>query len=81
VAPRIVSAARELLAGRAGARLNTEDGLRVDLPEGWVHVRASNTEPIMRITTEADTRAAAEALAGEVRKVADGILAEAGNDN
>ena len=51
----------------------------MDLPDGWVHVRASNTEPIMRIMAEAPTAAAAEAIAGEVRKIADQILAETRN--
>ncbi|GAH60022.1 unnamed protein product, partial [marine sediment metagenome] len=64
---------KDLLA-RPGATANEEDGLRVDLPVGWVHVRASNTEPIMRIVTEAEDGEAAGALAAEVRAIADGIL-------
>ncbi len=35
------------------ARINTEDGLRVDFEDHWVHFRKSNTEPIIRIITEA----------------------------
>jgi phosphomannomutase len=30
------------------------DGIRVDLPQGWIHVRASNTESLIRIIVEAD---------------------------
>ncbi len=41
---------------------DNRDGVRVDLPEGWVHLRLSNTEPIVRIFAEARTNAEAEAL-------------------
>jgi len=51
------------LADRAAdARVNTEDGLRFDWDDRWVHLRASNTEPILRIIAEARTAEAAEAL-------------------
>ena len=46
-----------------GVRVSTVDGVKVDLPEGWAHVRASNTEPILRVYTEAQTPEAADALA------------------
>ncbi len=39
----------------AGDRLTDGDGLRVDWPDGWVHLRASNTEPIVRVIAEAAT--------------------------
>lgn len=45
------------------ADLSTIDGLKIDLEEGWVHLRKSNTEPIIRIYSEAATREAADALA------------------
>ncbi|MCD6517840.1 MAG: phosphoglucosamine mutase, partial [Candidatus Aminicenantes bacterium] len=32
--------------------INTEDGLRIDYPDFWLHVRPSNTEPVMRIIIE-----------------------------
>ncbi len=46
----------------AAERVNDSDGVRIDFEEGWVHVRASNTEPIMRIIAEAETEAEARAL-------------------
>lgn len=49
-------------------RLNDVDGLRIDWPQGWVHVRRSNTEPIARVIAEARDRDAAEEL---VRRVTD----------
>ncbi|QKG80791.1 phosphoglucosamine mutase [Tenuifilum thalassicum] len=44
-------------------RLNTEDGLRIDFAEGWVHMRKSNTEPIIRIYAEAKSAEKANELA------------------
>jgi phosphomannomutase / phosphoglucomutase len=35
-------------------QVNTMDGVRVDFPDGWVLIRASNTSPIIRLTAEAD---------------------------
>ncbi|MEP0545884.1 MAG: phosphoglucosamine mutase [Rhodothermales bacterium] len=47
----------------ADERISTVDGVKIDFDEGWVHLRTSNTEPIVRIYTEARTREEAEALA------------------
>jgi len=45
--------------------IRRDDGLRVDTERGWVHMRASNTEPIVRVIAEASDAAEAEALALE----------------
>ncbi len=45
---------------------NTIDGLKIDFPQSWVHMRKSNTEPIIRIYTEAPTQELADALAGRI---------------
>jgi phosphomannomutase len=50
---------------REQAQINTEDGLKLDFVQGWVHLRLSNTEPILRIYTEAATAQQAELLAME----------------
>jgi phosphomannomutase len=42
--------------------INTDDGLKIDFPESWVHLRKSNTEPIIRIIAEAHTKAEADEL-------------------
>jgi phosphomannomutase len=42
--------------------LNTDDGLKIDFSDSWVHLRKSNTEPIIRIIAEAPTRQQAESL-------------------
>ncbi|GAL67845.1 phosphoglucosamine mutase [Jejuia pallidilutea] len=44
-------------------QLTTIDGVKIDFPESWVHLRKSNTEPIIRIYTEAKSQQEANALA------------------
>ena len=48
--------------------VNDIDGVKIDFPDKWVHFRKSNTEPIIRIYTEAPTKAEAEALAESVKR-------------
>ncbi len=43
--------------------INTDDGLRIDFDDHWVHLRKSNTEPIIRIIVEAKSKLLAESLA------------------
>jgi phosphomannomutase len=68
--PRRCYRALESLQGAAdwcaGARLDRTDGLRADWDDGWVHVRASETEPMNRIISESRARPRAEARAMEV---------------
>ncbi len=49
-------------------RLNDRDGVKIDFADGWVHLRKSNTEPIIRVYSEAATMAEADALAQRVIK-------------
>jgi phosphomannomutase len=51
------------------ATVDTQDGLRLTWPDRWLHVRPSNTEPIIRLIAEAPTGAAAEQLVEEGRKL------------
>ena len=46
--------------------ITTIDGVKIDFPENWVHLRKSNTEPIIRIYTEAMSQHKADALANEI---------------
>ncbi|MFO7658089.1 MAG: phosphoglucosamine mutase [Bacteroidales bacterium] len=46
--------------------INTEDGVKIEFPEGWVHLRKSNTEPIIRIYSEGDNEIAAGKLADKI---------------
>lgn len=50
----------------ANYQVNTVDGVRVDFEDSWVHVRSSNTEPIMRIYAEALTPQIAENIANKL---------------
>ncbi|MDY4149920.1 MAG: phosphoglucosamine mutase [Paludibacteraceae bacterium] len=47
-------------------RLNDKDGVKIDFADGWVHLRKSNTEPIIRVYSEAATPEEANALAQKV---------------
>jgi phosphomannomutase len=53
---------------------NHIDGLKIDLPDGWIHLRKSNTEPIVRIYTEAANEAAADQLAADVKSIVNKFL-------
>lgn len=46
--------------------INDIDGVKIDFPEGWVHLRKSNTEPIIRIYSEAEGKEKAEQFAQSV---------------
>ena len=48
--------------------INNTDGVKIDFPDKWVHLRKSNTEPVIRIYTEAMTQQEAEDLANEMKK-------------
>jgi phosphomannomutase len=51
----------------ASEKLDNSDGLRIDFDEGWLHVRASNTEPIARVIAEASDSLTAYKLANRVK--------------
>jgi phosphomannomutase len=60
--------AKQLPATFADARVDGQDGVRLDWDDCWVHVRASNTEPILRIIAEAPDQAKAQRLVARVRE-------------
>lgn len=60
----------------ANEQINTCDGVKIDFPDKWVHFRKSNTEPIIRIYSEARTQAEADALADEMRKTTEELIIE-----
>ncbi len=53
----------------AEATLDTSDGCRFDLPDGWIHIRTSNTEPIMRIITETKDPAVAKRYIEQIEAI------------
>ena len=50
----------------ADEKVDTRDGVKIDFAEEWVHLRKSNTEPIIRVYTEAKSKERAEELAHEM---------------
>ncbi|MEX0997307.1 MAG: phosphoglucosamine mutase [Flavobacteriaceae bacterium] len=59
----------------SGENLTTIDGVKIDFAENWVHLRKSNTEPIIRIYTEAKTQEVADELADRFIAEINGIVA------
>ena len=63
----------EIKTKYSSENVNDTDGVKIDFAENWVHLRKSNTEPIIRIYTEAKTMAEADALAqkfiGEIKTI------------
>lgn len=53
----------------ASERINDIDGVKIDFPDCWVHLRKSNTEPIIRIYAEAATMKQADRLAADIKEV------------
>ena len=53
----------------ASEKITDIDGVKIDFAECWVHLRKSNTEPIIRIYSEASTMEKAESLAEDMKKV------------
>ena len=52
-----------------GCDITDIDGVKIDFPESWVHLRKSNTEPIIRIYSEAETMEKAQQLAEDIKGV------------
>jgi len=63
-----------LRAAFADARADTQDGLRLDWSDRWVHLRPSGTEPIVRVIAEAPTDADARALIAQARGPLDALV-------
>ncbi len=66
---KVLSHAKEVFKNE---RLNDKDGVKIDFADGWVHLRKSNTEPIIRVYSEAATMEEANALAQKVIKTIQG---------
>ncbi len=62
----ILAAVKEKFAGE---QITDIDGVKIDFEDSWVHLRKSNTEPIIRIYSEAATMAEADALAQKIKDV------------
>jgi phosphomannomutase len=65
----------ELVKGKlTDAKINTADGCRFDLNDGWIHLRTSNTEPIMRVIVEAETEQSGRRYFDMVQKICKDVV-------
>jgi phosphomannomutase len=62
------AALSKLVQAHPEADVNTIDGVKFDLAEGWVHLRKSNTEPIIRVYAEAESLEAAKGLGSRFKE-------------
>lgn len=60
---------KKIISGLPKGKINRTDGVRIDWKDGWIHIRKSGTEPIVRIITEARTKKKAEDLCKKVMKM------------
>ena len=60
---------KEMYSGQEGVTVNDIDGVKIDFPDQWVHLRKSNTEPIIRVYSEASTMKAADAIGKKIMQV------------
>ena len=58
-----------IASAHAAFQVTTIDGVKIDFPDGWVHIRKSNTEPIIRIYAEAKTEKRLDDLVGEIKRL------------
>lgn len=57
----------------AGEKVTDIDGVKIDFADGWVHLRKSNTEPIIRIYSEGGTESDARALGLQIKEIVDSL--------
>jgi len=60
---------KEMFAQDPTAQVNDIDGVKIDFPDRWVHLRKSNTEPIIRVYSEASTMEAADEIGKRLMQV------------
>ena len=60
---------KEMFAADTSAQVNDIDGVKIDFPDRWVHLRKSNTEPIIRVYSEARTMQQADDLGKQLMQV------------
>ncbi|MBQ8126868.1 MAG: phosphoglucosamine mutase [Prevotella sp.] len=65
----ILKRVKEMFAQNPEAKVNDIDGVKIDFPEAWVHLRKSNTEPIIRVYSEAQTIDEADRIAKQLIQV------------
>ncbi|MCR5312113.1 MAG: phosphoglucosamine mutase [Bacteroidaceae bacterium] len=65
----ILAKVKEMYKNEPGTEVNDIDGVKIDFPDKWVHLRKSNTEPIIRVYSEANTMEAADEIGKKIMDV------------
>lgn len=65
----ILAKVKEMYSAEKDIAVNDIDGVKLDFPDKWVHLRKSNTEPIIRVYSEAHTMAEADEIGKKIMEV------------
>ena len=65
----ILAKVKAMYTGQPGIEVNDIDGVKIDFPDKWVHLRKSNTEPIIRVYSEAATMETADEIGKKIMDV------------
>ena len=65
----ILAKVKEMYSAQPDVAVNDIDGVKLDFPDKWVHLRKSNTEPIIRVYSEAHSMAEADELGKSIMQV------------
>ncbi len=70
----ILAKVKEMYSAEKDVTVNDIDGVKLDFPDKWVHLRKSNTEPIIRVYSEAHTMAEADEIGKKIMEVVYGSI-------
>ena len=65
----ILNKVKEMYSAEKDVQVNDIDGVKIDFPDKWVHLRKSNTEPIIRVYSEAHTMAEADEIGKKIMDI------------
>ena len=65
----ILEKVKAMFDAQPDATVNDVDGVKIDFPDKWVHLRKSNTEPIIRVYSEANSMDVADQLGKQLMQV------------
>jgi len=65
----ILTKVKDMYSGKSDIAVNDIDGVKIDFPDKWVHLRKSNTEPIIRVYSEASTMEAADEIGKKIMDI------------
>ena len=65
----LLTEVKKMYEAQADVKVNDIDGVKLDFPDKWVHLRKSNTEPIIRVYSEAHTMEEADAIGKKIMDI------------